>query len=228
MNFINTHFNPRRCFIVLINLLNRLVFGLLLLAVLILLPLQGIAQTQNPNIRIISPKGSSTARGTITIQGSANPQGFARYDLSYAVEPEPGNWVTVGASSQLVDNNTLGTWNTRPLSDGGYALRLQVFAADNTILGESVLRNITLTNQAANTVVTTGTLQAGAVITSSVLSSRVSTASTFSISDIPKGFVRGATYSAYAFLALGAYALMKQLAKFLLKRYARKSVDYGG
>ena len=195
-----------------------------LIAVLLmgLLAFDVTAQTQNPNIRIISPKGNAPARGTITIQGSANPAGFARYALSYGAEPEPATWVTVGASNQPVDNNTLGTWNTRPLPDGGYALRLQVFAADNAILGESVLRNITLTNQAANVVVTTGTLQSSNVITSSVLGARSGTASTFSISDIPKGFVRGATYTAYGFLALGAYVLMKQLAKFLWERYGRR------
>jgi hypothetical protein len=187
-----------------------------------LLTINVIAQTQNPNIRIISPKGNNPARGTITIQGSANPAGFARYELSYGQEPEPTTWVTVGAANQPVDNNTLGTWNTRPLPDGGYALRLQVFAADNVLLGESVLRNITLTNQAANIVVTTGTLQSGNAITTSITIPRSGTANAFSISDIPRGFARGATYTAYGFAALGAYVVLKQLIKFLWKRYGRR------
>ena len=212
----------RRSRIPLTTLITVLLVGLLAFN-----SFNAIAQTQNPNIRIISPKGNTPARGTITIQGSANPAGFARYALSYGAEPEPATWVTVGASNQPVDNNTLGTWNTRPLPDGGYALRLQVFAADNSILGESVLRNITLTNQAVNVVVTTGTLQGNTVITSSVLVARSGNASTFSISDIPKGFMRGATYTAYGFLALGAYVLLKQLIKFLLKRTLHKPVDYG-
>ncbi len=216
-NFISI----RQTRITLSTLITVLLMGLLAFDV--------IAQTQNPNIRIISPKGNATARGTITIQGSANPAGFARYELSYGAEPEPATWVTVGVANQPVDNNTLGTWNTRPLPDGGYALRLQVFAADNTFLGESVLRNITLTNQAANVVVvTTDTLQSGNVITGSVSAGRSSNSSAFSISDIPRGFVRGATYTAYGFLALGAYVLSKQLVRFLLKRYAQRSVDYGG
>ena len=89
----------RRSFITLTILITVLLMGLLAFDV--------IAQTQNPNIRIISPKGNSTARGTITIQGSANPAGFARYALSYGTEPEPATWVTVGASNQPIDNNTL-------------------------------------------------------------------------------------------------------------------------
>jgi hypothetical protein len=208
-----------RCTCTTLTTLTKL-FSVLLMG---LLAFDTTAQTQNPNIRIISPKGNSPARGTITIQGSANPAGFARYELSYGQEPEPATWVTVGAANQPVDNNTLGTWNTRPLPDGGYALRLQVFAADNVLLGESVLRNITLTNQAANIVVTTGTLQSGNAITTSITIPRSGAANAFSISDIPRGFMRGATYTAYGFAALGAYVVLKQLVKFLWKRYGRRT-----
>jgi hypothetical protein len=209
-----------RCTRTTLTTLTKL-FSVLLMG---LLAFDTTAQTQNPNIRIISPKGNATARGTVTIQGSANPAGFGRYELSYSQEPEPTTWVTVGASNQSVDNNTLGTWNTRPLPDGGYALRLQVFGADNVFLGESVLRNITLTNRAANVVViTTDTLQSGNAITSSVTVVRSGNTSAFSISDIPRGFVRGATYTVYGFAALGAYVMLKQLVKFLWKRYGRRA-----
>jgi hypothetical protein len=76
-------------------------------------------------------------------------------------------------------------------------------------------------------VVTTDTLQSGNVITGSVSAVRSGSSSAFSISDIPRGFVRGATYTAYGFLALGAYVGLKQLVKFLLKRYVQRPVDYG-
>jgi hypothetical protein len=208
------------------TVLHRSFLAVGVLALLVIGPLVALAQTQNPNLRIISPAGSTPAKGTVTIIGSANPPGFARYELAYGTEPEPPTWTVVGASNQAVDGNSLGTWNTRPLPDGGYALRLQVFGENNVLLGESFVRNITLTNQLANPANTNTAVTTDTAPTSSAVVRNTGLGG-FSISDIPRGFALGIRYTAYAFGAFLAYLLLKQLVKLVWNRRRHKRVDYG-
>lgn len=200
-----------------------------LLLLLLIGPAQALAQTQNPNMRIISPASATSMRGTITVIGSADPAGFGRYEISYATEPDAATWIVVGAAIQPVDGGTLGAWNTRPLPDGGYALRLQVFSAANELLGESVVRNIMLTNQ-ANTAANASD-SAGAAVTNdaAVESTGASAAESAlsAVSTIPRNFMRGMTYVLYIFIAIGVYILLKKVGLELWRRYRQKPIDYG-
>ena len=188
-----------------------------------------VAQTQNPNMRIISPASATSMRGTITVIGSANPAGFGRYELSYATEPDAATWTVVGAAIQPVDGGTLGAWNTRPLPDGSYALRLQVFSTDNQLLGESVVRNITLTNQANAAADTSAPAGEAATTTNITESTGRSTAESAlsAVSAVPRYFLRGMTYVMYVFIAIAVYIALKHLVAFLWKRYRQEPVDYG-
>jgi len=192
-------------------------------------PTHAVAQTQNPNMRIISPASATSMRGTITVIGSANPAGFGRYEISYATEPDAATWTVVGAAIQPIDGGTLGAWNTRPLPDGDYALRLQVFSSANELLGESVVRNIKLTNQASTAANASDPAAATAATSPNTESSGLSTAETAlsAISSIPRYFLRGMTYVLYAFIAIGLYVVIKQIALLLWRRYRQKPVDYG-
>ena len=200
-----------------------------LLLFLLMGPAHAMAQTQNPNMRIISPASATSMRGTITVIGSANPAGFGRYEISYAAEPDAATWTVVGAAIQPVDGGTLGAWNTRPLPDGSYALRLQVFSTANELLGESIVRNIVLTNQAnaaANASAPEGATAATAPDTNSNGLSTAESALS-AVSTIPRNFLRGMTFVLYGFIALGAYVVLKQVGIWLWQRYRQKPVDYG-
>ncbi len=192
-------------------------------------PAHAVAQTQNPNMRIISPASATSMRGTITVIGSANPAGFGRYEISYATEPDAATWTVVGAAIQPIDGGTLGAWNTRPLPDGDYALRLQVFSSANELLGESVVRNIKLTNQASTAANASDPSAATAATSPDAETTGLSTAETAlsAISSIPRYFLRGMTYVLYAFIAIGLYVVIKQIALLLWRRYRQKPVDYG-
>lgn len=119
-----------------------------------------IAQAPDPRAQISVPGNEQTVRGTVNIQGTAAMDNFSRYELSYATEPDATNWVSLGGAVQPVTAGALGIWNTRPLADGKYALRLQVFDTANAMAAQAIVRNITLANAVAAPVP-----EAGAVVT---------------------------------------------------------------
>jgi energy-converting hydrogenase Eha subunit E len=191
------------------------------------------AQATDPRAQITLPATDQTVRGTVTVQGTATSPFFSRYELAYAAEPDATNWISLGGNVQLVDNGTLGVWNTRPLADGQYALRLQVFNSDGSVT-EAIARNITLANAAAvapgPATIITGTIDTvqGPAVVEEVESARNTlqvVAAT--LSELPDAFLRGARLALLAFVALGAYVLVKKLVLFGLRRAARRPVDYG-
>ena len=189
------------------------------------------AQSPDPRAQISVPGKDQTVRGTVNIQGTAAMDNFSRYELSYAAVPDAANWVSLGGAVQPVIAGLLGVWNTRPLPDGKYALRLQVFDNAGNV-AENTIREITLANAAAVPVP-----EAGAAITTTVGGPEVVTevqsarntleviAST--LGEIPDAFAKGARYAVIGFIALGAYVLLKKILFFVLHRVTKRPVDYG-
>jgi hypothetical protein len=188
------------------------------------------AQTADPRAQITLPATGQTVRGTVTVQGTATSPFFSRYELAFASEPEATNWISLGGNVQFVDNGTLGVWNTRPLADGQYALRLQVFNSDGSVT-ETVARNITLANAAAiapaPAAVITGTAQGPAVVEEVQSARDTLQVVAATMSELPDAFMRGARLALLAFVALGAYVLIKKLVLYGLRRAAKRPVDYG-
>lgn len=190
-----------------------------------------LAQGPDPRAQIAVPGTEQTVRGSVNIQGTAAMDNFSRYELSYANEPDAANWVSLGGAVQPVTAGLLGVWNTRPLPDGQYALRLQVF--DNAGgVAETTVRNIVLANAAAVTAPEAGavitTTEGGPAVITEVQSARNTLeVITSTISEIPDAFVRGARYAAIGFLALGAYVLIKKLLVMVIHRATKRPVDYG-
>ena len=189
------------------------------------------AQAPDPRAQIAVPGTGQTMRGTVNIQGTAAMDNFSRYELSYAAEPDAVNWVSLGGAVQPVTAGSLGVWNTRPLPDGNYALRLQVFDNAGTV-AENIVRDIVLANAAAAPVPEAGaavtTTVGGPAVVSEVQSARNTLeviAST--IGEIPDAFARGARYAAIGFFALGAYVLLKKVLAFAIHRATKRPVDYG-
>jgi hypothetical protein len=192
-----------------------------------------LAQFPDPTARIVLPIKDQTVRGGVTVHGTATSPAFIRYELAYAQEPDLANWVVIGGAVQPVDSGTLGVWNTRPLADGAYALRLQIFGTDGSV-NETVVRNITLVNAAAVMPGNESTSASGVVTsTAGAAPTEIDTARdllqvlTSTLGELPNAFVRGARLALYAFAALGAYLALKRVLGFAIKRLTRRPIDYG-
>ena len=76
-------------------------------------------------IMITSPEPSDTVSGTVEISGTANVPNFGFF--KYEVAPMGSqNWATISAGREPKVNTTLGSWNTAPLTNGDYFLRLVI------------------------------------------------------------------------------------------------------
>lgn len=214
----------------------RALMGIVLsLLIFVVLPTLTSAQTGERLARIITPVREQTLRGNVTIQGTASSPFFSRYVLAYAQEPDLVSWVEIGGAIQPVQGGMLGVWNTRPLPDGQYALRLQVFDSDGSVT-ESIVRDLKLANASAapepaiTTIITATAADAGAntgVVAEVQTARNVLQIIAATLSEMPDAFMRGARLAILAFLALGAYVILKRIVLFAVQRLARRPVDYG-
>ena len=85
-------------------------------------------------VRISSPREGDVVGGVVTVEGSANVAGFARYELRYGVTHDPGAFSEpiAGPYGSPVINSVLGQWETRDLADGPHTLRLLVYRDNGT------------------------------------------------------------------------------------------------
>lgn len=179
----------------------------------------------NELARITSPVREQAVRGNVNIVGSATSPRFSKYEVAYASETPgtPGNWVIIGGGIQQVDGGVLAVWNTRAISDSGYALRLQVFNIDNTI-SESVVRNIGISNT-VSIAAPSAPLPAGPAVAPALTPTPA--AAGLNLSIIPKGFIQGVWYTVYALGGFAAYLVLKKLLGLLLGLIFRRPIDYG-
>jgi len=74
---------------------------------------------------ITSPPPGSGLGGEVTITGSATATDFDYYKLEYGSGSNPATWTTInGQGISPVRSSVLGLWNTNPLPEGPYTLRL--------------------------------------------------------------------------------------------------------
>lgn len=196
---------------------------------LMALPESAVGQGTAPLARINAPSKGQEVRGAVSILGTAQANDMVRYEMAFAPEPDLTNWTVFGGATTAVNNGALGSWNTRPVPDGAYALRLQVFSSNGAVI-ETVVRELKLTNgntsQAASTPGAVSVAPDGAAdqvaATPTVTSGR-----TLSLSDIPNAIARGVRYTVYAFVGLGLYLLLKAGLNLLRKRVNQAPIDYG-
>jgi len=82
-------------------------------------------------------------RGVAQIIGTAVHPQFQRYELYYAPWPAPSDqsWVFIGdAHYQQQPLGLLGTWDSRSVPDGAYALRVRVVKQDGNYLDSDPVR----------------------------------------------------------------------------------------
>jgi hypothetical protein len=88
---------------------------------------------QEPKPVIAQPDEDAVVRGVVQIVGSAVHPQFQRYELYYAPSPVPSDqaWIFIGdAHFQQQPLGLLGTWDSRSVPDGTYALRVRVVKQD--------------------------------------------------------------------------------------------------
>ncbi len=188
------------------------------------MPAQPAAAQSNPLARIVSPSNEQSIRGNVTIQGTANSGQFVRYEIAYASEPDLAAWIVIGGDTRPVENGILAVWNTRPLPDGAYALRVQVINADGSVF-EGFVRNLKTTNAAGQTLAPQQSAgQSGQTIENT---ESETDAAGFDLAAIPAAFLQGARMALLAFAGLGAYIALKRVIAVLLRRFLDRPVDYG-
>ena len=197
---------------------------LLACAVLFGAPMRVWAQVQGPLARVASPANKQTLSGSVTILGTAQSSALTRYELSFANEPDLTTWVSFGGATQTVNTAGLGVWNTRPLPDGEYALRLQVFSSNGTVI-ETVVRNLKIAN--GNTGAAIAPNNNASVAEPTVTASTTQRPSSFLLSDIPTAVIRGVRYMAIGFVTFGIYLILKLGLHLLRKRVSQTPIDYG-
>lgn len=92
-----------------------------------------LAVQDSPAVAISSPAANDVLRGQVNIIGSTNLPDFvsAQLDFAYASD-STGTWFPIQTLSQAVFDSPLYTWDTTPITDGDYILRLRVIVADGS------------------------------------------------------------------------------------------------
>lgn len=92
-----------------------------------------VARAQEAKPVIAQPEQDAEVRGVVQLVGTAVHPQFQRYELYYAPWPVPSDqaWIFIGdAHFQQQPLGLLGTWDSRSVPDGAYALRVRVVKQD--------------------------------------------------------------------------------------------------
>ncbi len=124
----------------------------LLVCCLVLGMLPMVAATfmqQGAQVTVTSPEQNATVRGLVVIKGSATIDGFQFYKVEYGRGADPTDWHLIGSTyPNTVIDGVLVQWDTTPLPDGVYTLRLQAVRTDGNYQ-EYYVRGIVVTNKRA-------------------------------------------------------------------------------
>lgn len=115
--------------------MQRLVWGVLLLLVVLLPGTVGASPTLQFDGAITSPRANAVLRGPVAIEGIADHPEFWKYEIRVAAGQNPGGvpddqWTRVLVREQRVAGGQLAVWDTTRVPDGVYTLRLRVVRLD--------------------------------------------------------------------------------------------------
>lgn len=119
-----------------------------LFAAIVVLPEAVGSAAQAPGFaEINSPAPGDSLTGMVTISGSASHPAFVSYDLAFGyANDETGTWFPIAESvTNPVSDGPLALWDTRPLSDEAYVLRLHVRLEDGSVL-EAIVSDLQVRN----------------------------------------------------------------------------------
>ena len=97
---------------------------------------------------ITSPQQNATVRGLVVVKGSASIGNFQFYKVEFGRGANPSEWQIIGSTRPApVIDGVLVQWDTTPLPDGVYSLRLQVVKMDGNYQ-EYYVRQLIVANKA--------------------------------------------------------------------------------
>ena len=115
-------------------------------------PLVRRAQEAKPIIA--QPSEGAGVRDVVQIIGTATHPQFQRYELYYAPYPVPSDnsWIFIGdAHNSQQPLGLLGTWDSRSVPDGSYALRVRVVKLDGNYIDSDPRRVLVANTQPFDT-----------------------------------------------------------------------------
>ncbi len=120
-------------------------WALLALVVLaVAFPMCALAETR---VEITSPSVGERVQGRVPIIGSAQVDDFDFYKVEFGIGPNPAQWAVIGVlHDQPVIAGQLEVWDTTPLPDGVYTLRVTGVKKDGNWVDFEV-RNVVVANQ---------------------------------------------------------------------------------
>ncbi|HJS28585.1 MAG TPA: hypothetical protein VJ768_03120 [Anaerolineales bacterium] len=98
-------------------------------------------QTEEPEVvEITSPVPGQALQGIVPVFGTVRTnRGFISGRLVFSYEADDrGSWFEVGPVPRMVEESELGIWDTTSLTDGNYALRLEVSLASGEVITHTV------------------------------------------------------------------------------------------
>jgi hypothetical protein len=103
---------------------------------------------------IVQPAPDAAVRDVVQIIGTAVHPEFQRYELYFAPSPVPSDqsWTFIGdAHNNQQPLGLLGTWDSRSVPDGAYALRVRVVKQDGNYIDSDIRRVIVANTRPAET-----------------------------------------------------------------------------
>lgn len=99
------------------------------------------------DVNITLPELFSYVRGEVSLRGTAAGDAFKSFKIQVGQGIQPQAWLQVGDEvTNAVKSGTLGTWDTRKITDGLYAVRLQVLRSNAQI--DTAVIQVTVDNTA--------------------------------------------------------------------------------
>lgn len=114
--------------------MKRPIFFAVLTLMLLLAAMTALAMPAQQDVRpvIAQPAQDAPVRGVVQIVGTATHPQFQKYQIYFAPWPVPSDdaWAFVSEAFTQQQLGLLGTWDSRTVTDGTYALRVRVVKLD--------------------------------------------------------------------------------------------------
>lgn len=107
---------------------------------------------QQTLVDITAPAVGEVVSGVVQISGTAIDADFAHYELAYALDPPitEESWIPIQPPiTQQVRDGILGAWDTTPLVDGRYLIRLRVVRNDEEAAAVEEVVRVQVSNATA-------------------------------------------------------------------------------
>jgi 1A family penicillin-binding protein len=118
--------------------------------------------TRPPRVEIAQPRDGGMVEGIVPVYGSARMDDLDHYEVQYGIGDNPIGWEQVARQDFALEDGVLAAWDTRPLRNGLYSLRIVVFDRRGNSASSPAVRvrvvNPTPTSTSTPTVTSTPTM----------------------------------------------------------------------